>query len=254
VELFDVSDDRHAASGVVEHVMGTELRQPMARTELGQPAAAEVGGRVVLQVALGADRLEVFSVETTGMDDRTVRCCDLGSGPPGGGVLMARSVTTLTPDCLLVHLDTVVGSGHRLGSPRMTDQAVDGDRTFEREVTWSVVSGCESPAAVPGVPGDRALDEEAVELDEIGPALVTGPDDLADRMVADREFRTVLQRDGLLVPQLIALAVDTVTSPGGGVLEFGVRWLLVERDVGQSGGMRRLGVGVGNLVVALCAG
>jgi hypothetical protein len=72
VELFDVTDDGHAAVGVVEHIVGAVFGESLTGSEVGEASVSEIGGGVVLQVALCADRFESFSGQRPGVHDRIV--------------------------------------------------------------------------------------------------------------------------------------------------------------------------------------
>ena len=41
------------------------------------------------------------------------------------------------------------------------------------------VAGSQSPSLVAGIPGDGALEQEALEVDQVGAALVSGADEQA---------------------------------------------------------------------------
>ena len=58
VELLDVADDGHASAGFLEHIVRTEFGQPLPRPEVDESSVSQVRCRVVLQVALRANRLE----------------------------------------------------------------------------------------------------------------------------------------------------------------------------------------------------
>jgi hypothetical protein len=91
------------------------------------------------------------------------------------------------------------------------------------------------------------LDEESVEVDQVGATLVSGSDNHRDRVVGQDMGVSAWEVDGFRVSELSVVAVDLVKTPRGGVLELGIGWFGLDRDVGECGGVRGLGVVVCDL-------
>ena len=58
VQLFDMAHDGHAATGFLEQVVCTVFGQPLPRPEVDESSVSQVRCRIVLKVALRANRLE----------------------------------------------------------------------------------------------------------------------------------------------------------------------------------------------------
>ena len=148
----------------------------------------------------------------------------------------------------------VEGTADGFGASGVTDQAITGNGAFERGVLGSVVTGRQSPAVIGGVPGDGALEQEPIEVDQVGAALVSGADNHRDGMVGQDVLFSVAERDRLAMPELSIAAIDTVMVTGGGVIELAVGRFGIERDLGQRGRVRGRLVVVCDLDVALGTG
>src|ERR1043165_2192451 len=95
-----------------------------------------------------------------------------------------------------------------------------------------VVARRHIPLLLRGVPRNRRLVQEAVDLDEITAAEITGADEIANRQINAADFLAVVF-DDFLVAELAVLAVDSVGAAGLLVDELAVRRLGPRVELGE---------------------
>ena len=139
-------------------------------------------------------------------------------------------MAALAADGRLLDVHAMQAAADRLGAPRVADEAALADGPFEPRVLLPVVAGRHAPRLPGGVPGHGRFHQEPLRLDQVGPRVPAGTDDILDGVLAQDHLSRPVGQQQLAVQHLAILADDLITAPRERVVEGAIGGLAPRID------------------------